>query len=206
MSRSSENENRMRKSTSGPPLRALSMVLISLGILFAGLGFASLGSDSEESAAAPTTAATETSSAPAAAATTPAPASAPAAGVPAGAAATTTPAPTTSAALPTSPPVAAGSAAGSTAASSPVRVYNNSEVSGLAASTAELLEDEGFTISETGNYSEGLLSATGVYYGTGTGEQATAEAVADALGVTAQPRFDGIVDSAPGVIVIVTSR
>jgi hypothetical protein len=84
-----------------------------------------------------------------------------------------------------------------------VRVYNNSNIAGLASQTATLLEDEGFMIAETGNYSEGLLAQTSVYYGTASGEQETAESVADALGVTAQPRFEGIADSAPGVIVIV---
>ncbi len=86
-----------------------------------------------------------------------------------------------------------------------MRIYNNSEIAGLAAQTASLLEDEGFVVSETGNYSDGLLAQTSVFYGTGAYEQVTAEAVAAALGVTAQPRFDGIVDAEPGVIVIVTS-
>ncbi|MFZ2529391.1 MAG: LytR C-terminal domain-containing protein, partial [Rhodococcus sp. (in: high G+C Gram-positive bacteria)] len=92
------------------------------------------------------------------------------------------------------------------ASAAPVRVFNNSEVAGLAAQTASLLEDDGFTISETGNYSDGLIATTSVFYGTGRGEQETAEAVAAALGVTAQPRFAGIADSSPGVIVIVTSQ
>ncbi len=35
-------------------------------------------------------------------------------------------------------------------------------------------------IAETGNYSEGLLAQTSVYYGTASGEQETAESVADA--------------------------
>ncbi|KLL95563.1 hypothetical protein NJ76_25185, partial [Rhodococcus sp. IITR03] len=51
---------------SGPPLRAFAMVLISLGILFAGLGFASLGDSDDEPAptAAPTTTTAAAPSAP----------------------------------------------------------------------------------------------------------------------------------------------
>src|SRR5690606_11017515 len=83
---------------------------------------------------------------------------------------------------------------------------NNSTVAGLAAQTASFLEDEGFAISETGNYSEGLLTSTAVYYGTTPGEQQVATEVAEALGVSAQPRFEGIRNAPAGVIVIVTSQ
>ncbi|MGN5236195.1 MULTISPECIES: LytR C-terminal domain-containing protein [unclassified Rhodococcus (in: high G+C Gram-positive bacteria)] len=210
MSRTAENANR---GSSGLPLRAIAMLLISLAILFAGLGFASLGG-SDEDAASTAAATTETTSAVAPApATTRPPVSAPGA---AGAAS----APAVSATSPGSAPGAgatgtgasgtaspgtasSGSLSGASASSASVRVYNNSNIAGLAAQTATLLEDEGFTIAETGNYSEGLLAQTSVYYGTGSGEQETAESVAAALGVTAQPRFEGIMDSAPGVIVIV---
>lgn len=203
---------------SGPPLRAFAMVLIALGILFAGLGFASLGDSDDEPAptAAPTTTAAPAAPSPRAAAVPSAPAPA------AGNGATSAPAPvgaitsapvgaTTSAAVSSVPslPAASGTslAAGtSPAATAPIRVFNNSEVAGLAAQTAAYLEDEGYTISETGNYSEGLLPQTSVFYGSSPGEQQTATAVAESLGVTAQPRFEGIRDAAPGVIVIVTSR
>ncbi|MBT1191865.1 LytR family transcriptional regulator, partial [Rhodococcus kroppenstedtii] len=41
-------------TSSGPPLRALAMVLLSLAVVFAGIGIFSLtGSDSEDTAAAP---------------------------------------------------------------------------------------------------------------------------------------------------------
>ncbi|ANZ24063.1 glycoprotein [Rhodococcus sp. WB1] len=175
--------------SSGPPLRALAMVLISLAILFAGLGLASLGgSDSESPAPEPTT---EPAAAPATTSATSAP-------LAATSARTTAPGAAPSATTTVSATTSAGAAA-------PVRVLNNSNVSGLAAQTAGLLEDEGFTVAETGNYSDGVIETTSVYYGTGPGERQTAEAVAEALGVTAQPRFAGIQDSSPGVIVIVTS-
>ena len=196
---------------SGPPLRAFAMVLISLGILFVGLGFASLGDSDDEPApaAAPTT---TTAAAPAAPSTrsaavpsAPAPAAANGGTSASGTGATTTTAAATS--IP-SLPVASGTSFASdtsAAATAPVRVFNNSEIAGLAAQTATYLEDEGFTITETGNYSEGLLPQTSVFYGTSPGEQQTATAVAESLGVTAQPRFEGIRNAAPGVIVIVTS-
>ena len=196
---------------SGPPLRAFAMVLISLGILFVCLGFASLGDSDDEPApaAAPTT---TTAAAPAAPSTrsaavpsAPAPAAANGGTSASGTGATTTTAAATS--IP-SLPVASGTSFASdtsAAATAPVRVFNNSEIAGLAAQTATYLEDEGFTITETGNYSEGLLPQTSVFYGTSPGEQQTATAVAESLGVTAQPRFEGIRNAAPGVIVIVTS-
>ncbi|TWH44807.1 LytR cell envelope-related transcriptional attenuator [Rhodococcus rhodochrous J38] len=196
---------------SGPPLRAFAMVLISLGILFAGLGFASLGDSDDEPApaAAPTTTTAAAPAAPstrsAAVPTAPAPAAANGGTSAAGDGATTT----TAVSSAPSMPVGSGTAFASdtsASATAPVRVFNNSEVAGLAAQTAAYLEDEGYTISETGNYSEGLLPQTSVFYGSSPGEQQTATAVAESLGVTAQPRFEGIRDAAPGVIVIVTSR
>ncbi|UYP18290.1 LytR C-terminal domain-containing protein [Rhodococcus sp. Z13] len=210
VSRTSENPNRA-PAASGPPLRAFAMVLISLAILFAGLGFASLGGSDDDpatSAAPDTSTTTATSAAPNGAA---APTSR-AAGAP-GAATTSTSAPASGAptsGAPTSGATVSGAATSTaslagTTATATVRVFNNSDIAGLAAQTAGYLADEGFVVTETGNYSEGLLTQTSVFYGTSPGEQQTAEAVAEALGVTAQPRFEGIRDAAPGVIVIVTS-
>lgn len=209
VSRTTENPNRP-PAASGPPLRAFAMVLISLAILFAGIGFASLGG-SDDNSAAPAPATTTTTTA---AAVAPAPAGAqpsrPAAATSATGPATTGPAttesaaPTTSAAASTSQSSALADTSASVSA--PIRVYNNSTVAGLAAQTASFLEDEGFAISETGNYSEGLLTSTAVYYGTTPGEQQVATEVAEALGVSAQPRFEGIRNAPAGVIVIVTSQ
>lgn len=192
VSRTDEHVNRQPKS-SGPPLRAFAMVLISLAILFAGLGFASMGGSDESASAAATTDASGTDVTAQEAATSSV--------VTAPRAATTT----TAAAATTTASGSDSLIAGAPESAAPVRIYNNSEIAGLAAQTASLLEDEGFVVSETGNYSDGLLAQTSVFYGTGAYEQVTAEAVAAALGVTAQPRFDGIVDAEPGVIVIVTS-
>ncbi|MEE2031016.1 LytR C-terminal domain-containing protein [Rhodococcus chondri] len=202
VSRTVENASRTSGS-SGPPLRAFAMVLISLAILFAGLGLAGFGGDDDESPIPPTS---EAAAAPSTSA------AAPSGGGVFGNAASPSPATDARTPSPAAQSATSGSAPTSAllesapASAAPVRVFNNSNVAGLAAQTASLLEDEGFTVAETGNYSDGLLAQTAVYYGTGAGERETAMAVADALGVSAQPRFAGIEDSSPGVIVIVTEQ
>lgn len=184
--------------SSGPPLRAIAMVLIALAILFAGLGAASLGgSDSEETAAEGTpTTTTSAPAAPAAARTTTS-----------AAPVTTTPAaePSTE---PSTPPATSSVSAATTVSvdkSVPVRVFNNSTVTGLAARTASELTSNGWSISETGNYAYGQIQGTTVYYGSSAAEKAAAQAIAAELGVKAEPRFAGIENASPGVIVIVTS-
>lgn len=197
VSRTAEKSNRA-PANSGPPLRALAMLLISLAILFAGIGMASLGGSDEDAAT------TASSSEPAEAATE---AGSGAGMLGSGAAsaapnAAQTPPATSRAATASATPT---SAAAAPATPAPVRVLNNSNVAGLAAQTASLLEDEGFSIEETGNYSDGTVGQTTVYYGTTPGEEETALEVADALGVSAQPRLPGLADAAPGVIVIVAA-
>ncbi|SUA73858.1 Uncharacterised protein [Nocardia otitidiscaviarum] len=173
----------------GPPLRALAMVLIALAIVFAGLGAMSLSSsDSEGTDSASGPEATTTASVVATQANTPAPATTTTADAP-----TTTLAPTT-----TTTTTAAVDK------SVPVRVYNNSDIQGLAASTASQLQESGWSIAETGNYASGVIPKTTVYYGSSAGERAAAMAIAAELGATAEPRFPGIADSPAGVIVIVT--
>ena len=152
----------------GPPLRALAMVLISLAILFAAIGALSLtGSDSDDAAAEPTA---ETTSAPASVAPT---AQAPAAQVPAADASTGAAAPTTTSGAP---------------ADVEVRVLNNSNVSGLAAGTADTLTAEGWNVAETGNFSADQFAQTAVYYGTSAGEEQAAQTIATQLGVPAEPK------------------
>lgn len=163
------------------------MVLIALAILFAGLGFASLGgSDSEETAATVTTSAAATTTA-----ARPTTAAGAAGGTSASAASTTSGASSTTKAA--------------DAASVPVRVLNNSNVTGLASQTATELMSSGWTVSETGNYSDGTISETTVYYGTSAAEKEAATEIAAQLGVSAEPKFPGIANSSAGVVVIVTS-
>ncbi|MBY4206356.1 LytR C-terminal domain-containing protein [Rhodococcus fascians] len=160
------------------------MVLISLAILFAAIGALSLtGSDSEDAAADAPAAATTTAAAPVAQAPG---TQAPAAQAPA-ASSTTSSAATTSRA----------------AADVEVRVLNNSNVSGLAAGTASTLTAEGWTVAETGNFSEAQFAQTAVYYGTDTGEQQAAQTIATQLGIPAEPKPSSL-ESTAGVVVIVT--
>ncbi|MQA07361.1 MAG: LytR family transcriptional regulator [Pseudonocardiaceae bacterium] len=88
----------------------------------------------------------------------------------------------------------------------PVRVYNNSTIKGLADNAARDLRAEGWNVTEVGNYSGGTIAASTVYYRPGTGEEAAAKQLAYNFGMRAEPRFAGISDAPPGVIVIVTKN
>lgn len=180
----------------GLPLRAAAMVLIAAAIVFAGLGWLSLGKSTPDSQADTATAAATsslTSSAP-----VPTTASAPVGAVSSATRSGSTGASTTASSS------SSGAAADSTATAVPVRVFNNSNVSGLASRTASKLRSDGWTIASVQNYTAGSVPTTTVYYGTGAGEQQAAQRIAQELGVTAEPRFAGIKDATPGVIVILT--
>ncbi|MGV9676329.1 LytR C-terminal domain-containing protein [Nocardia sp. NPDC003482] len=184
----------------GPPLRALAMVLIALAIVFAGLGAMSLSnSHSESSGSTPQAQATTT------AAPKPTTAAAPAATSVATPATTTTTAPaTTTTTTPTTPPPPPPPAGPDKTI--PVRVLNNSTVAGLAARTGGQLTSQGWNVTETGNYANGVIPKTTVYYGDSPQEQAAAREIATQLGVAAEPRFAGLADAPPGIIVIVTGN
>ncbi|MGH3696938.1 MAG: LytR C-terminal domain-containing protein [Pseudonocardiaceae bacterium] len=86
-----------------------------------------------------------------------------------------------------------------------VRVYNNSTIRGLAARAAGDLGAAGWTVVEIGNYARGTILTTTVYYQEGTDQRADAEAIAAAFGMRVEPRFPGLSDAGPGVVVIVTN-
>lgn len=86
-----------------------------------------------------------------------------------------------------------------------VRVYNNSTIRGLAARVARDLTAAGWTVVDVGNYPWGTIPTTTVYYQEGTGQHADAEAIGAKLGMRVLPRFLGIVNASPGLIVIVTN-
>jgi hypothetical protein len=90
--------------------------------------------------------------------------------------------------------------------SQPVRVYNNSTIKGLAHQAAGDFRGSGFKVTQVGNYSQGVISASTAYYRPGTPEQATAKALAQEFGIRAEARFPGIQQSSPGVIVIITNN
>ncbi|MFI1915404.1 LytR C-terminal domain-containing protein [Nocardia sp. NPDC020380] len=184
----------------GPPLRALAMVLIALAIVFAGLGAMSLSSSDSSSASGSTTSSPAAPTTTAAQPVSPAPATAPATTAPSSSAApTTTAAPSTTTAAPTTTAAALDK-------SVPVQVLNNSTVSGLAAKTGSQLTADGFNVTGTGNYPNGVIPKTTVYYGNSPQEQAVAQAIAAELGCAAEPKFSGLGDSSPGVVVIVTGN
>ncbi|HEY2064146.1 MAG TPA: LytR C-terminal domain-containing protein [Amycolatopsis sp.] len=85
-----------------------------------------------------------------------------------------------------------------------VRVYNNSLIKGLAEQAADDFRGSGWNVPEVGNYSQGVIDHTTAYFRPGTDEEAAAKQLATEFGFQAQPRFDGIQNSSPGVIVIIT--
>jgi hypothetical protein len=87
---------------------------------------------------------------------------------------------------------------------SQVRVYNNSTIRGLAARAADDLSAAGWIVVEVGNYSEGIIPTTTVYY-QDADQRADAEAIAAEFGMRVEPRFLGISDASPGIVVIVTN-
>ncbi|NKE56255.1 LytR family transcriptional regulator [Lentzea sp. PSKA42] len=113
---------------------------------------------------------------------------------------TTTVPPTTSSAVVPPPPVTQ-----SGVAKVPVRVYNNSTVTGLASKASDEVRANGWTVAETGNYSAGTIPTTTVYFRPGTDEEASARELAGVLRARVEPRFDGIQSAAAGIILIVTN-
>jgi hypothetical protein len=91
------------------------------------------------------------------------------------------------------------------AAKVPVRVYNNSTITGLAVKAADEVRANGWTVEGTGNYSQGTIPTTTVYFRPGTDEEASAKELAAVLRARVEARFDGIQGSAPGIILIVTN-
>ncbi|WP_309111752.1 LytR C-terminal domain-containing protein [Saccharothrix sp.] len=112
---------------------------------------------------------------------------------------TTSPSPGTPAATTTPPPPVTPTN------KPPVRVYNNSNIQNLAARASDDVRKVGWDVVETGNYSQGVIPTTTVYFRPGTDEEAAAQQLARALRAEVKPRFDGIEAAHPGIIVIVTN-
>lgn len=177
------------------PARLAGVVLLGVALVALVIGtVAALGGGSSQSAA-PSTSAGErpgTSSAPPAPATT---THAP----------STTPQASATQAPPATSQAPVTSQDGQTDAKwVPVRVFNNSTIKGLAARAAADFRANGWTIAEAGNYPYGIIPTTTAYYTPGTDEETAAKALAAEFGMKADPRFEGIQNSSPGVIVIVT--
>ncbi|WP_244210748.1 LytR C-terminal domain-containing protein [Amycolatopsis kentuckyensis] len=87
-----------------------------------------------------------------------------------------------------------------------VRVFNNSTIKGLADRAAEDFRGSGWNVNEVSNYSQGIIPTTTAFYRPGTDEEAAAKQLAQEFGIKAEPRFEGIQNASPGVIVIVTKE
>lgn len=85
-----------------------------------------------------------------------------------------------------------------------VRVYNNSDISGLAADAGDDLRARGWNVVEVANYSDGIIPHSTVYFRPGTDEEQLAHALGEDFDMRVEPRFDGISDASPGLVVIVT--
>jgi hypothetical protein len=115
------------------------------------------------------------------------------------------PAPQMPAPAETAPLEQAAPAGGKGVSRGQVRVYNNSTIRGLAARAAQDLGAAGWTVVEVGNYPWGIIPTTTVYYQEGTDQRTAAEAIAAEFGMRVEPRFSGITQASPGIIVIVTN-
>ncbi|GAA1310506.1 LytR C-terminal domain-containing protein [Pseudonocardia xinjiangensis] len=98
-----------------------------------------------------------------------------------------------------------GGAAGSGTVRAPLRVYNNSTITGLAARAAADFRNAGWQVEEVGNYPSGIIPTSTVYYRPGTAEQQAAQALGTQFGLRVEPRFQGLDEASPGLIVIATN-
>ena len=194
------------------PLRVGGLALLGAGAVAALIGLATLlpGGGSTTTPAATTPPPAPTAAPTAAPGTTvaaqPAP-SAPAAVPTVGPTAAVAAPPAAPAPAPAPAPAApqAGTGGGNAAARGPVRVYNNSTVTGLAARAANDFRADGWQVGQVANYSAGVIPTSTVYYRPGTAEQSAASSIASEFGLRSEPRFSGIDDATPGLIVIVTN-
>ncbi len=85
-----------------------------------------------------------------------------------------------------------------------VRVFNLSEVAGLADQTATRLRDAQWNVTETGNLSLEGVTATTVYFGETPGEKEAAGEIGALLNAAVEPRTPAVAEQPPGVIVAVT--
>ncbi|CAN5688026.1 LytR C-terminal domain-containing protein [soil metagenome] len=90
------------------------------------------------------------------------------------------------------------------AANTEVRVFNISEAAGIADRTATRLRDGGWNVTDVGNLTLPMVTATTVYFGETEGEQAAAEDVGRLLEAPVEPRIPEVAEQPPGVIVVVT--
>ena len=87
----------------------------------------------------------------------------------------------------------------------PVTTLNNSTITGLADSVATKLRDTGWNVREVGNFADTPLPETTVFFTPGNAdEERAARALAEQLGVQAQPRSEAVATAPQGVVLILT--
>jgi hypothetical protein len=109
---------------------------------------------------------------------------------------------TTTVATPAPPTTKTSEAA---AARPDVRVFNLTDIAGLAEGTANRLRDAQWNVTETGNLTLDGVTATTVYFGQTPGEQEAADEIGSLLEAPVEPRTPAVAEQPPGVIVAVTS-
>jgi hypothetical protein len=87
----------------------------------------------------------------------------------------------------------------------PVRVYNNGTIKDLAARAAAEFRADGFNVVQVGNYPQGVIPTSTVYFTSAPGEKQVATDLGHDFNMRVLPRFPGIAFASPGVIVIVTN-
>ncbi|HYH33082.1 MAG TPA: LytR C-terminal domain-containing protein, partial [Pseudonocardia sp.] len=74
-----------------------------------------------------------------------------------------------------------------------------------ATRAAEDFRRAGWPIDEIGNYPHGIIPTTTVYFRPGTSEEESARVLGAQFGMRVNPRFEGLREASPGIIVIVTN-
>jgi len=108
---------------------------------------------------------------------------------------------TTAVTTTTAPPTATSERA---AARPDVRVFNLTDIAGLAEGTANRLRDAEWNVTETGNLTLDDVTSTTVYFGETPGEKEAADEIGALLEAPVEPRTPAVAEQPPGVIVAVT--
>jgi LytR cell envelope-related transcriptional attenuator len=124
----------------------------------------------------------------------------------------TAPPPAVTSSAPNQPPPAPGSSAppaappaGQGITAAPVRVLNNSTTKGLAQRAADDLRADGWNVADVGNYAQGVVPTTTVYYRPGTPEEEAAKQLAERIQARYEARPESLRNYPDGVIVMVTN-
>jgi hypothetical protein len=118
---------------------------------------------------------------------------------------TTTPTPGAPTTTIAPPPARTTTGAPNPKATVMVRVYNNGTIKDLAARAAAEFKADGFNVVQVGNYSQGVIPTSTVYFTSAPGEKQVATELGHDFNMRVLPRFPGIAFASPGVIVIVTN-